>query len=38
MEATKPIPSAADLEREERQRVKELKEYREKRQKVWYLK
>ena len=38
MEAVKPIPSAAELERAEKQRVKELKDYRAKRQKVWYLK
>ena len=38
MEAVKPIPTAADLEREEKQRAQDLKDYRAKRQKVWYLK
>lgn len=38
MEAVKPIPTAAELEAAEKQRVEDLKEYRKNRQKVWYLK
>ena len=38
MEPTKPIPSAAELEAAEKKRVQELKDYRARRQKIWYLK
>ena len=38
MEPTNPIPSAAELEAKERQRRKELQEYRANKPKVWYLK
>ena len=38
MEAVKPIPTAAELEAAEKQRVQDLKDYRAKRKKVWYLK
>lgn len=37
MEAVKPIPSAADLERAEKERVQALKDYRKNKPKVWYL-
>lgn len=37
MEAVKPIPTAAELERAEKQRVKDLKDYRKNKPKVWYL-
>jgi hypothetical protein len=38
MEAVKPIPSAAELEAQEKERVHALKEYRKNKPKVWYLK
>lgn len=37
MEAVNPIPSAAELEAAERQRVQDLKDYRKKHKKAWYL-
>lgn len=37
MEPTKPIPSAAELEAAEKIRLQELKDYRAKRKKAWYL-
>lgn len=38
MAAPKPTPSAAELERAEKQRRKELQEYRKNKKEVWYLK
>lgn len=38
MEAVKPIPTAAELEAAERQRVKDLKQYREDHPKRWFMK
>ena len=38
MEAMKPIPTAAELEAQEKQRVQDLKNYRANKPKVWYLK
>ncbi len=38
MEPTKPIPTAAELEAAEKQRVEDLKNYRANKPKVWYLK
>lgn len=37
MEAVKPIPTAAELEAQEKQRVQALKDYRKNKPKVWYL-
>jgi len=37
MEAAKPIPTAAELEAAEKIRLQELKDYRSKRKKAWYL-
>lgn len=37
MEAAKPIPTAAELEAQEKERVKALKDYRKNKPKVWYL-
>jgi hypothetical protein len=38
MEKPNNVPSAFELDAEEKKRVQELKDYRAKRQKVWYLK
>lgn len=38
MEKPVNIPSAADLEAAERRRVQELKDYRKKHPKVWFMK
>jgi len=37
METQKHIPTAAELEAQEKQRKADLREYRKNRQKVWYL-
>ena len=37
MEQTKPIPSAAELEAQEKARVQALKDYRKNKPKIWYL-
>ncbi len=37
MEPKKPTPSAAEIEDAEKQRRKELREYRKNKQTVWYL-
>lgn len=37
MEAVKPIPTAAELDAAEKERVQALKDYRKKKPKVWYL-
>lgn len=38
MEAAKPIPTAAEKEAAEKERVQALKDYRKNKPKVWYLK